>query len=100
MFWVRNFLRRLYLLLLPISIRKQLYSCKDVAALLASPDPLTFKQKFFLHLHLLICNNCVSYKGQIGRLGCILRDLIGQRFQEDEKEMKDLEEKIVKKYIN
>lgn len=100
MFWLRNLLRRLYIFLLPMSIRKSLYSCKDVAELLASPDPLTFKQKFFLNLHLLICNNCVSYKGQLGRLGEFLRDLMGQRLEEEKKEVHELEEKIVKKYIS
>ena len=40
-------------------------SCKEVARILGSGEPLSFKKKLTLKLHLAMCRHCKAYSQQL-----------------------------------
>ena len=58
----------------PASLKRRLLSCKEVAHRLKDPRGTRRMERFFLNLHVLICEPCTHYREEMRITGATVRE--------------------------
>ncbi len=72
------------------------HNCKRSMKLMTSPKELSFAKRFFLKLHLLMCDKCSRYQAHLNSLGDHFRTYLKSKEESSQEKVTSLEDEIIK----
>ncbi len=70
-------------------------SCKEISTILSSHQELPFYKKVQLHIHLILCSQCLKYKKQLDLITTNMKKLYEKKTAVSQAEIDKLKEDVM-----